>query len=426
MVNMFTKWGGGAIKLTSPLAISRFTRIQAYGGGKGPGMHWIPVAGRAGLVGGGYGTIGVVGGPGLPATGFVDIAINQATEDLKGDLQVANDKLAVLAEDYCNRGTYLTTHKMKTEKAKGIYGDNLWKEVNDYPPSPSGGAKYGKFRVTETAAMKELSRDLGAGLTPADIGKISKLPPLVQKYDAGDIMGGTMPDPEYGFKKGGYTFFRSAPVSTSSMHEVDVAVLDSSGRWKGFAEFGVSDFRGEGIDMDKIGAKWTIGDVGEVKGGRPGRALYIHRGQSLINYYADENMSEGLRATAFQADMYYRRAMLQYRQKVKDYSAVNFNTMVRGRAQTRYGKWGFRGKANTFNAHQHIGVSLTAPERAASRRKEQFYLVNVVYYHPVATAWNYGLIPGEGFFSIERGQRTTQAWRLAPIREKTIGFTGVG
>jgi len=420
MVAPVTPWGSWNVGLDKKIATARFSRMVAWGGGRGPGVHWLPVSGRAGLHGASYNTIGLVGGPGLPATGFVDHAINQAAEDLKKDIKIANDNLAIIAEDFCNRGAYRTTHEMKVREARDVYGENLWREVADYPPTPVGGVKYGKFNVTETQAMKDVSERLGAGLTPADISKISKLPPLVRDFNVEEVRGGLSQRHigEYGFTKGDYTFFRSAPTSPTSKREVDVAVMRAStGEWMGFAEPGVSNFRTP--ELGRVGSKFGVDQPGVVGDIKPGRQLYVYGG-SLIQFYVDEGMFEGLTAAAREAQQLYKATMFDFRTRVKAYASTNFSTMVRGRSRTRSGRHGFhRSKENTFDPLVDIAVNIRIP---SPNNEVQRYHLGIYYHHPVATAWNYGLMPGpRGVLApIQRGQRTTATWRLAPPREQTI------
>jgi len=409
-------WGSKHVGMDKPIATGKFTRHAMFGGGAGfGGAHWYPVSGRAGLRGMGHNIIGLRGGPGIAATGFIDLAILKAEEDVSKELQFANAKLAELAEDLANRGDYQTKHRVKTAKAKQIYGENLGLEVSDYGPTPSRGTALGGFNVTETRRMKMMGDTLGVNLSDRDIAKIGSLEPLRRNVPLRDVETGSFNMGKYGFDKGDYTFFRAVPVDPHGMtQDVDVAVWrKSTGTWKGFEEMGVSDFGTAGRSPSEVGSHWDFKEPGKYGGIGPHRTMKV-TGGSLVYFYADESMSEGLRAAATQGQRLFAESFLRMRPLVKTYSDTNFRTMV---SSGRNRQTDFYGRGNDFSAFTHIGVNIRIPGPNAPEVRMHSFVVN--FYHPIATSWNYGLIPGEGFHSISRGQRSTQAWRLAPVREVT-------
>ena len=173
----------------------------------------------------------------------------------------------------------------------------------------------------------------------------------------------------------------------------------------------------------ELGVTKAGGEYGGIFGGTQ---IYL-KGHHLLQYYADENISEGLRMVAEEAHAMWLEAAEKFRVNFKTFVQATFEeakgAYAAGRALRGWRQWNWVKRKHDFDPQVHIGVNVSAPPAPAIARVDaRDYRIVIYFTHPAGTALNYGLqspqtyVPKGKYFTATPGRSWASSWRYKSRR----------
>jgi len=355
----------------------------------GAGLHWMPTR---------HGSL--IPGPGIKGTLFVERAFEIAKDRYIVQTSTALQELAKDLQKYCNTD-YERKHRGKIAWAEEQRWENLGFRFDEYKEQKWYDRNKGRFPKIEGLTRPEVEsaqRMLAhQGITGgAQLPWLKKLG--IQPTTGKDVL-----------KIGSYDWYRESRVTGGLFKgtQIDFKKVERTTGKTFFAEAGVKGFSMPGYPPT---VTTRTADI------FPGYAAQLRGGSALTRMYGDiyfmayESISEGVEISSVR---YYETLVASTHEFKEVFESAVIGTFAEAQASYASGR-GTRGQpawrtrsAIPFDPAVHIKCNVNAPPvgRLPRAGDARTFSVWISFFHPAATALNYGLSsPME--FGVARGTQT--------------------